>query len=185
MTRPPADLIAEIERGPSGPSIAAFFDLDRTLLAGFSAAAFIRDDIMTGRMSVRELADTLVAATRFRLGALGFSGFITSTVARMAGRSEAEFEANAEHIFRERLAGDVYPESRALVRAHLRRGHTVAVVSSATRYQIEPLARDFGIAHVLCTGLEVCDGRFTGGIVQPSASGVTIEKLQPGESVTV
>ena len=53
------------------------------------------------------------------------------------------------------LAAAVYPESRALVHAHRRRGHTVAVVSSATRYQIEPLARDLGIEHVLCTRLEV------------------------------
>jgi len=171
LTRTPAELIAEIERGPSGAQIAAFFDLDRTLLAGFSATAFIRDDMMTGRMSIRELAETLVAATRFQLGTLGFSGFIAATVARMAGRSEAEFEANAEHVFRERLAGDVYPESRALVRAHLRKRHTVAVVSSATRYQIEPLARDLGIPHVLCTGLEVSDGRFTGGVVHPPCYG--------------
>ena len=171
MTRAPAELIAEIERGPSGPHVAAFFDLDRTLLAGFSATAFIRDDMMTGRMTVRELAETLVAATRFQLGGLGFSGFIARTVARMAGRSETEFEADAERVFRERLAGDIYPESRALVRAHLRKQHTVAVVSSATRYQIEPLARDFGIPHVLCTGLEVSDGRFTGGVVHPPCYG--------------
>ena len=51
------------------------------------------------------------------------------------------------------------------MRAHRRRGHTIAVVSSATRYQIEPLARDLGIEHVLCTRLEVTDGRFTGGVV--------------------
>jgi putative phosphoserine phosphatase/1-acylglycerol-3-phosphate O-acyltransferase len=169
--RPRDELIAEIERGPSGPSIAAFFDLDRTLLAGFSATAFIRDDFMAGRMGAAELARTLLAATRFQLGALGFSGFVASTVARLAGRSEAEFEANAELIFREHLAGEIYPESRELVRAHLRKRHTVTVVSSATRYQIEPLARDLGIPHVLCTGLEVSDGRFTGGVVHPTCYG--------------
>jgi len=31
-----AELTREILEGPSGPEIAAFFDLDRTLLAGFS-----------------------------------------------------------------------------------------------------------------------------------------------------
>lgn len=165
------DLVAEVERGPSGPATAAFFDLDRTLLAGFSATAFIRDDVMAGRMGMAELAHTLLAATRFQLGTVGFSAFIASTVERLRGRSEAEFVANAELVFRERLAGAIYPESRALVRAHLRKGHTVAIVSSATRYQIEPLARDLGIAHVLCTGLEVNDGCFTGGIVQPTCYG--------------
>ena len=33
-------LTEEIRQGPSGPKVGAFFDLDRTLLAGFSAGAF-------------------------------------------------------------------------------------------------------------------------------------------------
>ena len=55
--------------------------------------------------------------------------------------------------------------------AHRRRNHTLAVVSSATRYQVEPLARDLGIEHVLCTRLEVRDGRFTGGVAPPLCYG--------------
>src|SRR5258705_7052592 len=154
-----SELIGEIEHGPGGESIAAFFDLDRTLLAGFSATEFIRDDLLAGRMGLGDLARTLAAATRFQLGAVGFSSFVASTVERLRGRLETDFAANAERIFEDRLAAAVYPESRALVHAHLRKGHTVVVVSSATRYQIEPLARDLGIAHVLCTGLGVRNGR--------------------------
>jgi len=170
------ELTREIDAGPEGPAIGAFFDLDRTLLAGYSAAEFIRDDVLNGRMSGRELFRTLLAATRFQIGQLGFSGFIADTVARFSGLSEAEYETNAELIFTERLAAAIYPESRALVEAHRRKGHTVAIVSSATRYQIEPLARDLEIAHVLCTALEVRDGRFTGTIVRPTCYG-------PGKAV--
>jgi putative phosphoserine phosphatase / 1-acylglycerol-3-phosphate O-acyltransferase len=166
-----AEVTREIDEGPEGPGIAAFFDLDRTLLAGYSATAFIRDDFLSGRMGISELLETLAAATRFQLGQIGFSGFMTRTAARLRDRSEDEFQSTAEHIFKDRLAGEIYPESRALVRAHLRRGHTVAIVSSATRYQIEPLARALGIPHVLCTRLEVRDGRFTGDILRPACYG--------------
>src|SRR5262245_20614216 len=159
---PGRELIAEIEDGPAGESVAAFFDLDRTLLAGFSATEFVRDDVLAGRMGMGELANTLLAAARFQLGHRGFSGFVASTVERLRGQLETEFATNADRIFESRLAAAVYPESRALVQAHLRKGHTVVVVSSATRYQIDALARDLGIAHVLCTELEVQDGRFTG-----------------------
>ena len=38
-----AFLTQEIDRGPSGPKVGAFFDVDGTLLAGFSAMAFWRD----------------------------------------------------------------------------------------------------------------------------------------------
>src|SRR5690606_2461512 len=46
-----------------------------------------------------------------------------------------------------------------------------AVVSSATRYQIDPLARDLGIEHVLCTQLEVENGKLTGRVIEPPCYG--------------
>ena len=51
-----------------------------------------------------------------------------------------------------------------MVRAHQLRGHTLAVISAATRYQIDPIARDLRIEHVLCSALEVEGGRFTGSV---------------------
>jgi putative phosphoserine phosphatase / 1-acylglycerol-3-phosphate O-acyltransferase len=166
-----AHLTREVADGPGGSQIAAFFDLDRTLLAGFSAAAFIRDEVVNGRLPPLELARTLLTIARFQLGNLGFSGLMTGTVGPLRGRDEAEYEANAERIFLEHLATEIYPESRALVRAHKARGHKVAIVSSATRYQIEPLARELGIDTVLCTRLEVRDGRLTGEVLRPTCYG--------------
>ena len=49
-------LTREIREGPSGPKIAAFFDVDRTLLAGFSAVSFMRERITSGRAGLGELA---------------------------------------------------------------------------------------------------------------------------------
>ncbi|MGH7818945.1 MAG: HAD-IB family hydrolase [Candidatus Binatia bacterium] len=166
-----ADLTREIDEGPSGPEIGAFFDVDRTLLAVFSAVEFVRDGLWNGRMGPADLLQTLATAARFELGQLGFSGFVTGTSQVLRGVLESEFEEIGARIFAERLAATVYPEARALVQAHLRKGHTVALVSSATRYQIEPLAQDFGIRHVLCTRLEVRDGRFTGNVIRPTCYG--------------
>jgi putative phosphoserine phosphatase/1-acylglycerol-3-phosphate O-acyltransferase len=58
----------------------------------------------------------------------------------------------------------VYPDARLIVRAHQRMGHTVALASSATRYQVAPLAADFDIEHLLTTAIEVVDGVFTGAL---------------------
>jgi len=168
---PHSDLTREIDDGPAGPRIAAFFDLDRTLLASFSVGAFVRDGVRNGGLVPGDVVRTLVAAARFQLGHIGFSGFVDGTAGMLRGHSEAEAEEIAERVFVEALAGDIFPESRALVRAHRRKGHTVAVVSSATRFQIEPLARELRIPHVLCTRLEVEDGRFTGRIVRPTCYG--------------
>lgn len=166
-----AELTREIAEGPSGARIGAFFDVDRTLVAGFSVAEFIREAIVSGRMRPAEVLDTAAAIAQFQLGRIGFSSFVAGTSISLKGAPEAEFAEIGERVFRDRLAASVYPESRALVQAHLKQGHSVAVVSSATRYQIEPLARDLGIRHVLCTRLEVERGRFTGAVLKPTCYG--------------
>jgi putative phosphoserine phosphatase/1-acylglycerol-3-phosphate O-acyltransferase len=54
---------------------------------------------------------------------------------------------------------------------HHDRGHTVAIVSSATPYQVDPVARELGVEHVLCTRLEAQDGVLTGNVVKPTCFG--------------
>jgi putative phosphoserine phosphatase/1-acylglycerol-3-phosphate O-acyltransferase len=166
-----AQLTHEIRSGPKGPKVGAFFDLDQTLLAGFSATAFFRERLVTGRMSPREAFDSARGALSFSLGRTGFSGLVSAATAAYRGLSESVMQEIGQEVFEKRLAGDIYPESRALVRAHQEAGHTIAIVSSATPYQVEPLARDMDIEHVLCTRLEVEDGIFTGRVVKPTCYG--------------
>ncbi len=166
-----ARLTEEIRSGPSGSKIGAFFDLDQTLLAGFSAAAFLRERLMSGRMAPREISESLLGSLSFALGRTGFSGLMSAATAAYRGVAESTLEELGEEVFQKHLATQIYPESRALVQAHQEMGHTVAIVSSATRYQAEPLAREMGIEHVLCTKLKVEDGVFTGQVVRPSCWG--------------
>jgi putative phosphoserine phosphatase/1-acylglycerol-3-phosphate O-acyltransferase len=163
--------LREIHDAPAGAKIAAFFDVDRTLIAGFSAAAFVREQLLSGRVGPSELAEMTLGALGYALGRRGFSGFVTSATASYRGMAESALEEIGERIFAKQLARLVYPEARALVRAHRERGHVVAIVSSALRYQVEPLARDLDIEHVLCTRLEVEDGVFTGSVRKPTCFG--------------
>ncbi len=166
-----ARLTREIREGPTGPKIGALFDLDQTLLAGFSATSFVRERFVTGRMSPQELGTTFYGALSFALGRTGFSALMSATTAAYRGLAESMLEEVGEEVFVKHLAKQIYPESRALVEAHQEAGHTVAIVTSATRYQAEPLARDMGIEHVLCTQLEVEEGIFTGEVVRPTCYG--------------
>lgn len=166
-----ARLTQEIRSGPSGPKVGAFFDLDKTLLAGFSATAFFRERFVSGRMAPREIAESMLGGLAFALGRTGFSGLMSATTAAYRGLAETVLEEVGEEVFEKHLATQIYPESRALVQAHQEKGHTLAIVSSATRYQAEPLARDMGIAHVLCTRLGVEKGVFTGEVLHPTCYG--------------
>ena len=169
--RPVSGLTAEIDAAPRGKRIAAFFDLDRTMLAGFSGVAFTAALVATGRLGPRDLARSGAAAARLGLGRAGFSGLIGAFAQALKGMPEEEFHALGESIFRSWLARSVFPESRSLVRAHQKRGHHVAFVSSALPYQINPFAVDLGVEHVLCTRLEIADGKLTGRVVKPHCWG--------------
>jgi len=57
------------------------------------------------------------------------------------------------------------------VKAHQEMGHTVAIITSATRYQAEPVARELGIEHLLYTQLGVEDGILTGKVIRPTCYG--------------
>ena len=166
-----ARLTREIREGPKGSKIGALFDLDQTLLAGFSATSFVRERFVTGRMTPQELGTTFYGALSFALGRTGFSALMSATTAAYRGLAESMLEEVGDEVFVKHLAKKIYPESRAIVQAHQEAGHTVAIISSLTSYQAEPLARDMGIEHVLCTDLEVKDGVFTGEVMRPICYG--------------
>jgi putative phosphoserine phosphatase/1-acylglycerol-3-phosphate O-acyltransferase len=165
------EILDDIETSAEGPEVGAIFDYDGTLIAGFSAFAFVQDQIMSGAMSPRDFVEQVAAAGKFAAGRTGFSAFVGATAGSLRGRAESWFEEIGEKVYKNQIAGAVYPESRAIVDAHQRKGHTVAIVSSATKYQIRPVADDLGIDHVLCTELEVRNGVFTGEVVRPTCFG--------------
>ena len=164
-------LLNDIENAPSGSGVVAIFDFDGTLIAGYSATAFIREQLKRGDLSVTQLITLMRAMTNFGLGNMGFSGMMAVTAQFMRGIEEEAYREVGRHLYTKQIARLIYPESRALVKAHQAKGHTVAIISSATPYQVENAAADLGIDHVLCTRLEVENGTFTGGVVSPACFG--------------
>jgi putative phosphoserine phosphatase/1-acylglycerol-3-phosphate O-acyltransferase len=76
-----------------------------------------------------------------------------------------------EQAYHKHLAKALYREAIALVEAHRAAGHKLVIVSAASRYQIDPIARVLGIDEICCTRLEVVDGRFTGKVIAPLCFG--------------
>ncbi len=169
---PHQDVVAEILELPDGPEIGALFDFDGTIISGYSATAFIQEQIRRGNLSVRELVELIGAMGSFGLGQLGFSAMMIANAQFLRGIREDSYANFGEELFHSHIARQIYPESRALIEAHRKKGHTIAIISSATPYQVVPAARELDIEHVLCTELEVDDrGQFTGGVVRPTVFG--------------
>ncbi len=164
-------LLRDIEASPDGPEIAAIFDFDGTIIAGYSATVFIKEQLKRGEFSPGEFVELMSAMVNFGLGNMGFSGMMAINAQLMSGVEEQSYIDIGEELYTKQIARLIYPESRALVDAHLAKGHTVSIISSATPYQVTPAAADLGIDHVMCTHLEVKDGKFTGGVERPTCFG--------------
>ncbi len=165
------DITHDILQGESGSHIGAFFDLDRTLIKGFSAVEFFQTRLLSGKMSAREIISQFGGVMVYAIGNKNFAGLAAVGAKGVKGIKEQVFIEVGEEVYFKHLAEAIYPESRALVAAHLAKGHTVAIVSAATPYQVNPVARDLGIDHVMCTRMEVENGKFTGNIVEPACWG--------------
>lgn len=164
-------LLADIHAAESGPHVAALFDFDGTIIAGYSATVFLRDALAQGELRGDELVELTRALTGFGLGSMGFSALMAVHAQYLAGKEEKVYAANAERLFRKRIARLIYPETRQLIEAHRAKGHTIAIISSATPYQVLPAAQDLDIEHVYATELEVKKGVFTGGVKRPTCFG--------------
>jgi len=170
----PADAIAEIGASTPGPGIGAFFDLDGTLVDGFTAAAHVGDRIRRRQANIGELLGVLEGALRYRFGRLEFEHLIVRAAGYLRGESLADLDELGERLFVERVASRLYSHMHEIVQAHQDRGHTVVLSSSALSIQALPVARFFGIANVQCNHFELDGpGRLTGGIVKPIVWGAT------------
>lgn len=160
-------LISDVETGPQGRGVGAFFDFDGTLIDGYSLAAFARHHVRSGHVTPVDVGRMLLVGLRPTLGAgatteADFERFFVLGMRAWAGRSSDELTELGERLWRQGVAGSLYPEAWRLVAAHRRAGHTVVLASSATRFQVEPAARAMGVEHVLVTPVEFADGLCTG-----------------------
>jgi putative phosphoserine phosphatase / 1-acylglycerol-3-phosphate O-acyltransferase len=162
-----ARLTRDVEAGPQGPEIGAFFDFDGTLIAGYSANAWYGERLRRFEVGPTELARTLLAGFDMSLRGADVTRFMEIAVAAWAGRAADEIEALGERLFVQQIGGMVFPEAGALIRAHREAGHTIAIASSATPFQVAPLARELGIDNLLCTEVEVEGGLVTGRLAGP------------------
>src|SRR6476469_6410267 len=170
MTAQPtqADAIAEIASSPAGPQVGAFFDLDGTLVDGFTATAHASDRIRRRQARIGEVLGVVEASMRYRLGRMRFEHLLVRAAGYLRGDSLAELDELGERIFVERVASRVFPAMREIVAAHQERSHTVVLSSSALTIHAEPVARFLNIDHVLCNHFEVDGaGRLTGRIAKP------------------
>jgi HAD superfamily hydrolase (TIGR01490 family) len=143
-------------------TIAAFFDMDNTLLrveTGMSWVKFLR---RRGELPARMLAKAVYWSTLYKLAVLDMDAVFEKLALDLRGDSEAEMIAKSEVWYREHVAPEVAPAALVAIEHHRQAGHLVVLATGSTQYAARPVARGVGIEHVLSSELEVAGGTFTG-----------------------
>ena len=146
---------------------AAFFDLDKTIIAGSSALAFSRPFLREGLISRRA-----VLRSGYAQLLLLFAGADESTMDRLrtritalcAGWDVAQVRALVAQTLHETVAPLVYAEAQALIAEHRAQGDAIVVLSASGQEVVEPIAAMIGADRCLATRMGVVDGRYTGEI---------------------
>ncbi|HWB68359.1 MAG TPA: HAD-IB family hydrolase [Solirubrobacterales bacterium] len=153
---------------------AAFFDLDKTLMAGSSGMPFARVAAQHGIVSRRQLARWGVEHLRYRLW--GATDERTTDVLRgvrdlLAGVSARDLERMNPEVMAAVLPR-VYPQMLDEVYSHQDAGRATFIVSAAGHGVVEPLATVLGMDGGIGTRYEVdAEGAFTGRFDGPFVYG--------------
>jgi HAD superfamily hydrolase (TIGR01490 family) len=146
--------------------IAAFFDMDNTLLSVDSGMSWTRFLYRRGELPKAMVAKAIYWSTLYKLAVLDMEGVFTKLCHGLRGDSEAEMIAKCAVWYSEDVEAHVALAGRVAIEHHRQAGHTIVLATGSTCYAATPVARAVGIEHVLSSRLEVDAGAFTG---RPSA----------------
>jgi HAD superfamily hydrolase (TIGR01490 family) len=151
----------------SGPHAAAFFDLDKTVIARSSTLAFSRPLYAGGLINRRGLLRSAYAHFLYLLGRADHDqmermrGYLSSLV--VGWNVQQVRDIVAETLF-EIIEPVVHQEALTLIDEHHAAGRDVVLVSSSGSELVEPIAGMVGADLVIATRMTVRDGRYTGDI---------------------
>jgi HAD superfamily hydrolase (TIGR01490 family) len=154
-------------RPVSGPRAAAFFDLDKTVIAKSSTLAFGKPFYKGGLVNRRAVLKSSFAQFVYLL-----QGADEDSMDRMrdylktlcAGWSVQQVNDIVAETLHELIDPVVYAEAVALFEEHHAAGRDVVLVSSSGEEVVGPIGAMLGVDRVVATRMVVQDGRYTGEI---------------------
>jgi len=151
-------------------SAAAFFDLDRTLMAGSSGLHFGRAAYRAGWLRRRDIARYGVEHIRFRLRGStdeGTQALLAEVTSHLTGVMERDLARMAPEILAAVLPR-IYPQMLDEVHAHQDSGRLTYIVSAAGGGMVQMLATVLGMEGGIGTHYAVGpNGTFTGELDGP------------------
>ena len=151
---------------PAG-RVAAFFDLDKTLIAKSSTLAFSRPFFDEGLLNRRAVLKSSYAQFLFLLSGADrdqmdrMRNYITSMC---AGWDVEQIKTIVGETLHDIVTPLVFAEAADLIAEHSAQGHDIVVISASGEEVVTPIAKALGATHSAATRMRVEDGKYTGEV---------------------
>src|SRR5687767_2726334 len=144
---------------------AAFFDLDKTIIAKSSPLALGRSFFREGLIGRGFLLKSLYAQLVFQL--MGADEQKMERMREEAAKLTAGWEAEkvrqvVTEVLEDVITPLIYEEALQLIRDHRSAGRLICIVSSSPEEIVEPLAAMLGVDRWIATKPTIVDGKYTG-----------------------
>ena len=171
---------------------AAFFDLDKTVIAKSSTLAFTGKLYKAGMLGRKALLRAGIGQLMFVIFGADHDQLAKARDAMLEltkGWDKAEIDRLVRETLEEVVAPLVYAEALFLIDEHLREGRRVFIVSASPDEIVRPLAEYIGITDVIATKAKIdAEGRYTGEVEMYAygpAKAEAVEKVAAEEGISL
>ena len=143
----------------------ALFDLDNTLLNGDSDFEWAQFLIEQGVLD-RELfeAKNLAFYEQYKAGTLDIHEFLDFQLKPLSGHARKVLDGWHREFMQRKVCGMMGRPARELVARHSSSGDVCVIITATNSFVTAPIAREFGVEHLIATEPEQNDGEFTGRV---------------------
>jgi HAD superfamily hydrolase (TIGR01490 family) len=141
------------------------FDLDNTLLSCDSDYEWGQFLVDRGVLEREEYeAQNAAYYEQYKAGTLDIHEFLGFALRPLARHAPEDLDRWHADFMVTRIRPAITARARTLVREHLEAGDLCAIITATNSFVTGPIAREFGVPHLLATEAERVDGRFTGRV---------------------
>jgi HAD superfamily hydrolase (TIGR01490 family) len=143
----------------------ALFDLDNTLLNGDSDFEWSQFLIRIGVLD-RELfeAKNLAFYEHYKAGTLDIQEFLDFQLKPLSRHARKTLDEWHQQFMSEQVMGMITQPARDLVNRHRAAGDVCVIITATNSFVTAPIAREFGVEHLIATEPEHKGGEFTGAV---------------------
>ena len=141
------------------------FDLDNTLLNGDSDFEWSQFLIRIGVLD-RELfeAKNLAFYEHYKAGTLNIQEFLDFQLKPLSRHARKTLDEWHQRFMHEQALGMITQTARDLVNRHRAAGDICVIITATNSFVTAPIAREFGVEHLIATEPEHKNGEFTGNV---------------------